>query len=80
MGEGPASFAVAGVKGRSSAFLADAFAFRRHPEPIRAERGWVRDLLLLSPLRVTVSVFCLSLPLPLLFVVILSPYVRTADG
>src|ERR1700690_3427491 len=25
-----------------------AFAFRCHPEPIRAQRGWVRDLLLLS--------------------------------
>jgi hypothetical protein len=37
-----------GVKGRSSAFLAAAFAFRCHPEPIRAWRGWVRDLLLSS--------------------------------
>jgi len=37
-----------GVKGRSSAFLAAALAFSCHPEPIRAKRGWVRDLLLLS--------------------------------
>jgi hypothetical protein len=37
-----------GVKGRSSAFLAAAFALRCHPEPIRAKRGWVRDLLLPS--------------------------------
>jgi hypothetical protein len=27
-------------------------ALNCHPEPIRAKRGWVRDLLLLSPLRV----------------------------
>ena len=38
-GAGP----VAGKAGS----LAAAFAFRCHPEPIRAERGWVRDLLLL---------------------------------
>ncbi len=33
-------------KRRSSAFLAAAFVFRCRPEPIRAKRGWVRDLLL----------------------------------
>jgi len=30
------------------AFVAAAFSFRCHPEPIRAQRGWARDLLLLS--------------------------------
>ena len=54
MGEGPAcSFAVAGVRVRVLPFFAAAFAFRCHPEPIRAKRGWVRDLLLLSPLRMS---------------------------
>jgi hypothetical protein len=57
-------------KRRSSAFLAAAFVSRCHPEPIRAKRGWVRDLLFLSlfvipskPISIFHSRRCLS-PLP----------------
>jgi len=33
-------------KAGSSACVGAAFSFHCHPEPIRAKRGWVRDLLL----------------------------------
>ena len=73
-------FSVAGavarpfsVKGRSSAFLAAVFASRCHPEPIRAKRGWVRDLLFPSPLRVPdPSVLRVGLPPFLPFPLLLS--------
>ncbi len=46
--KGRSSAPLAAAKSRPYASLAAALAFRCHPEPIRAERGWVRDLLLLS--------------------------------
>jgi hypothetical protein len=38
-----------------------ASALRCHPEPIRAQRGWVRDLLLLLLFLLDVAVFRLCL-------------------
>jgi hypothetical protein len=53
-------FAVAVASALASAF-AVASALRCHPEPIRAQRGWVRDLLLLLLFLLDVAVFRLCL-------------------
>jgi len=70
MGEGPASSFFRRCVCQGAAFPAAAFSFRCHPEAVRAKRGWVRDLLLLSFAVACVKV-CVLPFLPLFAFVIL---------